>query len=322
MSKETKDDKAKKNKTTPTPVSSFEPEPAVAKVAGAYSDGKPLDKITYLEAKLILKPDRFTSVQSFREFGKIVKATAKQVGVGFIPDPGTDLRPEIREIIFMDTPDFRLYNNAFILRRRTCFVDGFPVGDPEIVFKYRHPDAKMAAKVDVRPNIAGEYRIKFKAEALPPKNEVGGYRILYSHNCQFGISQAHEPDKTSMATLARVLPALASLKKSDEEHVTLVNEGIVEEVLLPLGQLDFCKGQVAKCDVALWRTRGEHNPLVGEFAFQIKFSDKGDVAEKSRKLAEQFYISLQYAVQSWLTLGVTKTAMVYRLKGNEPQNHE
>jgi hypothetical protein len=318
MGKETK---GKKNNKTTSPVSSFEPDGAV-KRAGAYADGAPFDSIAYLEAKLILKPDCFTSVQSFRDFGKIVKATAKKLGVGFVPDPNTELRPEIREIIFMDTPDFRLYNNAFILRRRTCFVDGFPVGDPEIVFKYRHPDEQQAAQVDVRPNIAGKYRIKFKAEALPLKDEVGGYRILYSHNCQFGISQAHDPDKTSMSTLARTLPALASFKKSDEEHVTLVNEGFVEEVLLPLGQLDFGKGQVAKCDVALWRTRGEHKPLVGEFAFQVKFPSRGAVADKSKKLAEQFYISLQYAVKTWLALGITKTAAVYRLNGNQPQNHE
>ena len=30
----------------------------------AYADGAPLDRVQYLEAKLILKPDRFTSVQS------------------------------------------------------------------------------------------------------------------------------------------------------------------------------------------------------------------------------------------------------------------
>src|SRR5690348_14848753 len=40
---------------------------------GTYADGQPLDEVTYLEAKLILKPDQFTSVQSFRDFGKIVK---------------------------------------------------------------------------------------------------------------------------------------------------------------------------------------------------------------------------------------------------------
>ena len=148
----------------------------------SYSDGTPLDQVTYLEAKLILKPDRFTSVQAFRDFGKLVQKTAKQVGVGFIPDAEAGLRPQVREIVFGDTPDFRLYNNAFILRRRIAYLDGFPVGDPEVVFKFRHPDEQKAAAVDVRPNIAGAYRIKFKAEVLPLKDEIGGFRVLYSHN--------------------------------------------------------------------------------------------------------------------------------------------
>jgi hypothetical protein len=201
-------------------------------------------------------------------------------------------------------------------------VDGFPVGDPEIVFKFRHPDEQTATALDVRPKIAGKYRIKFKAEALPLKDQLGGYRILYSHNCQFGLSQMHEADRTSMATLVRVFPALAAIKKSDDEKICLVNEGIVEEVLLPLGQLDFGKGVVAKCDIGLWRTRGEHKSLVGEFAFQVKFDRKESVAEKPKKLCAQFYITLQQDVKDWLALGVTKTGMVYRLKGNEPQSHE
>ena len=295
---------------------------AAAASMTAYADGQPLDKITYLEAKLILKPDRFTSVQSFRDFGKIVKASAKKTGVGFIADPDADRRPEVREITFGDTPDFRLYNNGFILRRRISYLDGFPVGDPEIVFKFRHPDERKATEMDVRPKIAGAYRIKFKAEALPLKDEVGGYRILYSHNCQFGLSQVHDANKQSVATLVKILPGLQSLKRSDSEKISLVNGGIVEEVLLPLGQLDFGKALVGKCDIALWRTRGEHKPLVGEFAFQVKFPSRESIAEKHKKLAAQFYVSLQQDVRDWLALGVTKTAMVYRLNGNEPQSHE
>jgi hypothetical protein len=291
-------------------------------VTGTYDDGTPLDKITYLEAKLILKPDRFTSVESFRQFGRLVEKTAKKTGVGFIVDREAGLRPQVREIVFGDTSDFRLYNNAFILRRRISYVDGFPVGDPEIVFKFRHPDEASATKVDVRPKIAGKYRIKFKAEALPLKDSVGGYRILYSHNCQFGASQMHESDRRSMATLTRVFPALAGLKKSDSEKIDLVNGGIVEELLLPLGQLDFGKGLVGKCDIGLWRTRGEHKALVGEFAFQVKFADRGEISEKQKKLAAQFYVTLQRDVQDWLALGCTKTAMVYRLNGCEPQSHE
>ena len=287
-----------------------------------YSDGHPQDVVQYLEAKLILKPDRFISVESFRDFGKLVQRTAKKLGVGFVSDPNAGRRPDIREIVFFDTPDFRLYNNAFILRRRIEYVDGFPVGDPEMVFKFRHPDEQQAAALDARPNIAGAYRIKFKAEALPLKEEIGGYRVLYSHTCVFGLSQMHDADKTSMGTLARVFPALSAVKKSDEEKVALVNEGIVEEVLLELGELDFGKGVLAKCNVALWRTRGEHMPLVGEFAYQAKFDRKENVHEKVKKLNEQFYITLQQDVQDWISLGTTKTGMVYRLKGNPPQGHE
>jgi len=288
-----------------------------------YSDGHPQDVIQYLEGKLILKPEPFTSVESFREFGKIVARTTKQIEkVDFIPDPETNQRPKVREILFFDTPDFRLYNNAFILRRRVTYVDGFPEGDPEIVFKFRHPDEKIAAAMDVRPKISGKYRIKFKSEALPLKDRIGGYRVLFSHNCQFGLSQVHREDKLAMTTLAEVFPALAYLKKSTDERVCLVNEGIVEEVLLPLGQVDFHKGQVAKCDVALWRTRGEHKPLVGEFAFQVKFDRREDVHDNAKKRCEQFYLALQKAAKNWIALGCTKTGMVYRLKGNAPQSHE
>jgi hypothetical protein len=62
--------------------------------------------------------------------------------------------------------------------------------------------------------------------------------------------------------------------------------------------------------------------LVGEFAFQVQFPSRESVAEKSKKLAAQFYVTLQQEVKDWLALGVTKTAMVYRLQGNEPQSHE
>jgi len=289
---------------------------------GRYSDGHPLDRVQYLESKIILKPDRFTSVEAFREFGRLVHGAADAAKVGFVPDAKINRRPSIREITFFDTPDFRLYNNAFILRRRISYEDGFPVGDPEMVFKFRHPDEQTAAALDVRPKIAGKYRIKFKVEILPLRDEIGGGRHLYSHNCQFGLSQMHDAHQTAMGTLAHVFPALAVLKRSDTEQVTLVNEAIVEEVMLDLGELDFGKGIVAKSDVSLWRTRGEHKSLVGEFSFQCRFERSEDFHTKARKRAEQFFVTLQHTVADWVLLGVTKTGMVYRMKGNAPQSHE
>lgn len=288
---------------------------------GQYSDGSPLDEVHYLECKLILKPDRFTSAKAFLEYGALVAQTAKAFGINFI-NQGVVLKPELREVVFLDTADFRLYNNAFILRKRTLYEYGFRVGDPEIVLKFRHPDLQAAAEMDVRPTIAGNYRIKFKAEALPLKDQVGGYRLLYSHNVQFPLSQAPEGDRAAMASLVRVFPTLAVLKASDTDRVELVNRTIVEEVLQDLGTLDFGKGVTAASNIAIWRERGDHHTLCGEFAFQAKFKRRDDLHEKAIERCRQFFIALQQSGRDWLSLGTTKTGLVYRLKGNPPQSHE
>jgi hypothetical protein len=95
---------------------------------GAYSDGHPLDDVHYLECKIILKGERFTSVENFSDFGKIVHRTAEASSVGYTTEGFKGLRPQIREVLFVDTKDFRLYNNAFILRRRVDYVDGLRGG--------------------------------------------------------------------------------------------------------------------------------------------------------------------------------------------------
>ena len=289
---------------------------------GTYSDGHPLDDVQYLECKIILKGDRFTSVESFYDFAKIVKRAAKNADVGFSTEGFRDLQPQIREVLFLDTEDYKLYNNAFILRRRTPYQHGFLAGDPEIVFKFRHPDMQKTADLDVRPKLINDYRIKFKAEMLPLKDEIGGVRLLYSHNVQFPLSQLHEADRSSMATLVRVFPPLQALQTSEGEKVDFVHHTAVAEVLLDIGMLDFGKGIKAKANVAVWRTRGDEKQLVGEFAYQCKFRRRDELHAVAMKRCEQFFVSLQFAAQDWISLSTTKTGAVYRLKGNPPQAHE
>ena len=290
---------------------------------GQYADGSPFDDVRYLECKVILKTDEFTSPKGFRKFGRLLAQAADECGVDFDTAGAKGTRPAIREVIFLDTEDFRLYNNAFILRRRVQYEDGFPIGEPEIVFKFRHPDQQRAAEVDVRPNLPGDFRIKFKAEALPLKDRVGGYRLLFSHNVEFPLSHAPvEGDRSAVARLAEIFPALRSLEHRADEHVSLVNQTIVEEVLQDLGELDFGKGVTANANIGLWRTRGEHLPLVGEFAFQAKFETRGDVHDKARRRAAALFVRLQQIAQAWVLPNATKTGVVYRLKGNPPQAHE
>jgi hypothetical protein len=60
--------------------------------------------------------------------------------------------------------------------------------------------------------------VEFKAEALPLKDEVGGYRLLLFHDVEFDLSQAPEGDRTSMHTLTRIFPCLESVLKTDADH--------------------------------------------------------------------------------------------------------
>src|SRR5271170_7949968 len=259
---------------------------------GTYSDGSPLDEIHYLECKLILKPDRFTSAPSFHDFAKIVRQAAKEVDVDFSTKGFEDSRPRIREVIFLDTKDFALYNHGFILRRRIAYEDGFPVGDPEVVFKFRYPDLQKAAETDVRPNIPADYMIKFKAEMLPLKDKIGGYRMLFSHNVELALKGSYRVNGLSMAALAGFFPVLQTVQPSLRK-IELVNHTIVEEVLQDLGELDFGHGVTAKSNAALWRERGDHKLLVGEFAYECKFKRKSELHEKAMDRCTRFFVALQ-----------------------------
>ena len=290
---------------------------------GQYADGSPLDDVQYLECKLILKTDEFTSPEGLQEVRQAGRPGGRGMRRRLRHASAEGTRPAIREVMFLDTEDFRLYNNAFILRRRVRFEDGFPAEEPEIVFKFRHPDQQQAAEVDVRPNLPGDYRIKFKAEALPLKERAR--RLPAAVLAQRAVPAEPRAGRRPHGDGERwpeIFPALKALKQAKAERVSLVNQTIVEEVLQDLGTLDFGKGVTADANVALWRTRGEHLPLVGEFAFQVKFKRRQDVHDKARERCAKFFIRLQQIGSAWIYLGATKTGMVYRLKGNPPQAHE
>ena len=108
----------------------------------------------------------------------------------------------------------------------------------------------------MRPHIDGDYHIKFKAEALPLKEGLGGIAcstpIMSSSTWRARSERPHVD-----GALAQALPALRRPWEKDE-RAELVSGTIVEEVLQDIGELDFGKRMRAKCNVALWRNRGDH----------------------------------------------------------------
>jgi hypothetical protein len=86
--------------------------------------------------------------------------------------------------------------------------------------------------------------------------------------------------------------------------------------------LDFGKGMVAKTNISLWRSLGDHSVMCGEFAYQTRFDQADAVDSLVKRRVEELFIKLQQVASGWLMLGTTKTGLVYRLKGNPPQSHE
>src|SRR3974390_2521369 len=126
----------------------------------------------------------------------------------------------------------------------------------------------------------------------------------------------------NMDQLVDLLPVLARVRKSPGERIHLVSNTIIEKELPAIGALAFGDGLSCKANVAIWRTRGEHRPLIGEFAYQFRFQDRDKLSKDALRRAESFFIGLQYSAEDYINLGATKTATVYRLLGNPPQSHE
>ena len=287
--------------------------------SSAISDGHPLDEIHYREYKILLRPERFTSRQAFHDFWKLARRAAKELGVGVVNNPEADGN-FVREVLFYDTADFDLYNRSFILRQRTFYDNGWPCADHELVLKFRHAEAKVAAAVDVRPRLGGDAKIKFKEELLLLRRDLGGMRSMFSHGVEL-ISPRIVLDR-GLADIANVFPALHALEVKADARMALVNSVAVEELETVLGELDFGHDLAAKATVAVWRNRATEASLVGEFSFQCKFHRYKDVHKKALALSEEFYKSLQLLAREWILLGTTKTAMVYGLGAGRVTNHE
>jgi hypothetical protein len=270
--------------------------------------------IHYREYKILLKPDRFTSREGFMQFWDAVHATVKKFDLKVDLDKGA-FRSQVREVLFYDTPHFDLYNNHFILRKRTFYDEGWPRADHELTIKYRSPELKDAASVDLRPMAAGHDEIKFKEELLLDRKQLGGMRSVYSHGCVL-TSPKLVLDR-GIEDIATVFPALGKVDIRPLTKISLVNNVAVEEVQNTIGRIHFGHGFNGKTTIAIWRSRALERPLSGEFAFQCKFDRLTDVHNSSLALSDEFYKQVQLDCADWVMLGTTKTAMVYGL-GNVP----
>jgi hypothetical protein len=279
----------------------------------------PKDVVHYREYKILLKPDRFVTKEGFIDFWEAVGKTLKRLGLKVDLDHNAS-DSQIREVLFYDTPEFHLYNNHFILRKRTYFEQGWPRQDHELVLKYRDPDLAKAAGVDVRPELGGHDEIKFKEELLLDRERLGGIRSVYSHGCV--LTSPKIVLDQGVENITRAFPCLRSIDISPATRMELVNNVAVEEVQNTFGIIHFHHHFKGKATVAVWRSRAMEKSLAGEFAFQCKFEELDEVPGSAVDLSEEFYKQVQLDCSEWVKLGTTKTAMVYGMGTTKVINSE
>lgn len=275
------------------------------------------DRVRYREYKILLRPDRVGEADGFEKFWHKIETIAGDCKVDIVRGKGA-FEPQIRDVLFYDTKKFDLYRNAFILRRRTPHNPGHAANEHELTVKFRHPDLTKVQGLDLHPAISGDGRIKFKEEVLPLREEIGGLRSLYSHNCvatspDAGLSQ-------NLHDMLRSFPALDAI--ASKAPVALVNDVTVEETEVEPGFLNFGHGYEAKATIAVWRDRATKSAMVGEFGFQAKFHDYDDIHQKALARSEAFFRAVQTDAPKWLHLGTTKTALIYGMRGAAVPDHE
>lgn len=277
----------------------------------------PQDPIQYREYKIILQPNHFQTAESFVDFWKIVRHTAKKFDV-HVKEADNAFENNVREVLFFDTEDFALYNNHFIVRLRTHYKSGWPQGIPELTMKFRHPDFATAAAINVHPATpGGAVRIKFKEELLPLHESLGGIRSIFSHNCV--LAMPRERLNLAVKDLTNSFPAIQQVQASKDAPVKIVNDVAVEEVQVDVGELHFGGGLSGKTSISVWRMRKYERAFCGEFAFQCRFDSSDHLHKENLKRAEDFYKTLQLDAFDWVSLGTTKTALVYQL-GTTPNS--
>jgi hypothetical protein len=278
-----------------------------------------LDRIQFREFKILLRAERFADPESFHDFWKIVKHAAKTLGIETAKnDKAREHR--IREVMFFDTPDYRLYNNNFILRARRFYRNGWLAKQHRLALKFRHPDRGAATAVNLHPAIGAEYKIRFKEELLAQRGVVGGMRAIYSHACV--LESPSEVLNERVRDIASVFPVLQeAIGLSPRAPLDVVNNIFIEEVFEEIGRIGFSDKTWAEATVAIWRNRHTEVPLVGEFAYQLEFDSLDKLHKKPRELSEDLYKALQHEAGDWVHMGNTKTALVYRL-GNSPVHND
>jgi hypothetical protein len=222
--------------------------------------------------------------------------------------------PKERAIRFLDTPDFTVRQNGFLLRQRVKH----PSGTTEYTLKCRTPDRYIAEGVALDQGVKPQPESKFEEDIGVPFVSRFSHSCTVSLDAQAELAGDHFP--TRLAVAAELFPVLRALQRdgftcAPETALTPVRGLIVFErvfngpkILFPQerGRPSATPAEVA---LILWSRGRRGRILTAEFSFRYE-AEKEAFSADVASAAKRFFENVQYL--DWARPeATTKTQYMY-----------
>ncbi len=282
------------------------------KTADAHDLARIFDRIHARQFKLLLRPDALSDVErDVREYWKLARSVARQ-NSAIVSEGRAAGVPQLRDVIFLDTPAADLYRHSHLLCKRVRHVHGKPRLEFDLTLELRSIDAQRAAEANVQAAAQYEGALSLKEEIRAASDPPGALRSSFVHSCR--LKEHRWEIGTRFSEAARIFSGLADLRILPTATLRTVGEIRVEELLFELGEIDF-GGYEASVAMSVWRDAETRRVLSGEFSFEARFHRYGKVAPQPKLRSERFFRLLHQETGVSADLGHTREGLLYDLAG-------
>ncbi len=261
---------------------------ALFSILAALVHSKPaikLEDIRYREYKLMLRTDKFTDVaQSSQEFLQAAKAVLSENFQAKMVLEFDEIKT--RKTRYIDTPNFTLYKNGFVLKEKTDSENGKPDDDVKISLKYRSESKRIADVSNVTSRIAFA---EMDGGSKKFEEEIDARLTTYNRSAAAKIP-VKQYNLANVSDLSDVFPVLLKFDEIDPaESIATVNAFTPVETVLG-GYISFGDKRKIHTRLTFWALEEAENDFyMIEFSFSYatrKLADAPDLDEKSRSFFE------------------------------------
>ncbi len=204
--------------------------------------------ITGREYKLMLRTSLFEERdKGIKDFLGIIESQTKKLDLDFEKnDIEDDKNEKKRKVWYLDTQNFELHKDKFLLRIRKEKDDDY-VTD----LKCRNSDRYISASYDFSTSI-GEPKFEFEEDIIPRINSTNSksndFASKFSHSASLHTKQELKLD--TFGNLLSVFPGL-TLPVRHETDLRKVNNFEAKEISIKLGKINFLEKEISTDDLCL-----------------------------------------------------------------------